>query len=95
MEKTMMLQLMLCMASAVAGVLIGLLLAKRVREAAWRKGYGAGIAVIVSAIRRGMPRVLDERMGWAYRVPEAGLERVVMYAVDPETAEKEREKTKK
>ena len=94
MEKIMM-WLMLCAVSAVAGVLIGLRLTKRVRKAAWCKGYAAGIGVMVSAIRRGMPRVLDERMGWAYRVPEAGLERIVMYAVTPETAEKERAKTEK
>lgn len=94
MDQTMM-WLVLCVGSAVAGVLIGLLLTKRVREAAWRKGCGAGIGVVVSAIRRGMPRTLDERMGWTYRVPDAGLERVVMYAVDPETAEKERKKTEK
>lgn len=94
MDQTMM-WLVLCVGSAVAGVLIGLRLTKRVRKVAWCKGYAAGIGVMVSAIRRGMPKALDERMGWVYRVPEAGLERIVMYAVTPETAEKERAKTEK
>ena len=93
MEKTMVLQLLLCVASAVAGVLVGLMLTKRTREIAWNKGYGAGIGVVASAIRRGMPRALDERMGWVYRVPVAGLNRVVEYANEPETVERERKKT--
>lgn len=92
MDQTMM-WLMLCVGSAVAGVVIGLLLTKRVREAAWRKGYSAGIKVVVSAIRRGMPRVQDERMGWAYCIPDEGVERIMRCVVAPEVAESEWEKT--
>lgn len=91
MDQTVM-WLMMCAGSAAAGVLIGLLLTKRLRENEWHEGFGAGIEVLASAIKWQCRKVQTEGTEWAYRVPVAGLDRVVEQAKAQETAKRDQEK---
>ena len=95
MDQKMVLQLMLCVASAVVGVLIGLRMGKWRRKIEWRRGYAAGIEVFATAVEHGANRATDERMREVYLLPVAGVERIVKQAKEPEAREGARKKQEK